>query len=116
GLRALLLFVRAVAAAAERPAADPFVDEIVAILRVCQHADDELALLKEVCVRVRKQLRAAAVAFVASRDGHLETLVNEGPRMDTDVARRAIEASQTIAPHRVQERLDAASAVVYGGA
>ena len=54
--------------------ADPFADELVAILRVCQTAADEGELLKTVCARLRQHLHAAAVAFVSVRGERLDLI------------------------------------------
>jgi DNA-binding NtrC family response regulator len=116
GLRALTLFARPVMKTTGAAlTTDGFVEETLAILRICQHADDELTLLAEICGLVRQQLHAAAVAFIAASDGRAEPIVHDGPRIDLPIAERAIETGLTIAPHRVQERLEAAATVMYGG-
>src|SRR5262249_22136729 len=92
-----------------------FVSEVVAILHLCQHAEDEDTLLKDVCARVRQHVHAATVAFVIRRDERFDTIAADGPRMDASIAQRAMEASLTIAPHRVGDRLEAAAPVQYGG-
>jgi len=95
---------------------EPFIDDVLGILRVCQHADDEVAVLSDVCARVRDHCHAATVGFVIVNDRRCEMLTVDGPRMDAaDIAERAITARVTIAPHRVRERLDAAAPVHYGG-
>lgn len=95
---------------------EPFIDEVLGILRVCQHADDEVAVLSDVCARVRDHLHTATVGFVIVNDRRCEMLTVDGPRMDAaDIAERAITARVTIAPHRVRERFDAAAPVHYGG-
>ena len=95
---------------------DPFVDELVAILRVCQAAEDEAAVLKDVCVRVRQHLRAAGVAFVARLGTRADILCSDGLRLDTGIAERAEDAGITIAPHRRDDRIEAAAPIHYGGA
>ena len=94
---------------------DPFVDELVAIVRVCQAAEEETVVLKDVCVRVRQHLRAAAVAFVAVLGRRAEIVCSDGVRLDTAIAERAAEAGITIAPHRRDDRIEAAAPVQYGG-
>jgi DNA-binding NtrC family response regulator len=117
GLGALALYASAAAAHSRTSVgADPFVDELIAILRVCQAAEEEAEVLKEVCVRVRQHLRAASVAFVAVRDGRAEIVRADGARLDTSLAERAVAAGITIAPHRHDDRIEAASPVHYGGA
>jgi transcriptional regulator with GAF, ATPase, and Fis domain len=95
---------------------DPFVEELVAILRVCQAAEDEAEVLKQVCARVRQHLRAAAVAFVAVRDRRAEIVRADGARLDLALAERTATAAITVAPHRCDDRIEAAAPVHYGGA
>ena len=95
--------------------ADPFAGELVAILRVCQTATDEIEPLKAVCARLRQHLHAAAVAFVAIRGERVQTITCDGARLDTDIAERAAAAGITIAPHRQLDRLEAAAPIEYGG-
>jgi DNA-binding NtrC family response regulator/tetratricopeptide (TPR) repeat protein len=119
GLKALTLFgapLRRGAGTSASP--DPFVDEIVGLLLVCQAAEEEPAVLAKVCARVRQQLHAAAVGFVAPAvaGGGYEVVVCDGPRIDTELAERAVQAGITIGPYRQQERIHAAAVVQYGGA
>ena len=117
GLGALALYVAAPRrAGVAGGAADPFVDELVAILRVCQTAADETVLLKDVCARLRQHLHAAAIAFVAVRGERGHLIASDGARLDTDIAERAAAAGITIAPHRHHDRIEAAAPVEYGGA
>lgn len=97
-------------------AADPFADELVAILRVCQTAADEIGLLQDVCARLRRYLHAAAIAFVTVHGERGHVLTSDGARLDTDIAERAASARITIAPHRHHDRIEAAAPVEYGGA
>ncbi len=117
GLGALAWYVaRAPAAGRVHPSGDPFADEIVAIVRVCQTASDEGELLTSVCVRLRQHLHAATVAFVALRDGQAHVVCSDGARIDTDVGARAVAARITIAPHSHHDRIEAAAPIEYGGA
>jgi DNA-binding NtrC family response regulator/tetratricopeptide (TPR) repeat protein len=99
----------------EAPSFDPFVDEVVSILHACQTADDELVVLKDVCTRVRQHLHALSVGFVTSRAGRVDVFVAEGGRLDARIAERAIAAAILIAPHRHEDRIEAATPVQYGG-
>jgi DNA-binding NtrC family response regulator len=92
------------------------VSDLVSILRACQTAEDEAAVLKQVSTRVREQLHAAAVAFVTCSNGRTDVLAAEGARLDGDVAERAMAAGIAIAPHRCNDRTEAAAPVQYGGA
>ncbi len=116
GLKGLEVFGSSLPRIPGSMATEPFVDDVLGILRICQHADDEMAVLADVCARVREHLHAAATTVVLAVDRRFETLAADGSRMDAaEVAERAITARITIAPHRVRERLDAAAPVHYGG-
>ena len=117
GLTALALLMPEAAARAEgSPGFDGLIDGLVRILHVCQNADDETALLTDVCARLRQQLHAAAVAVVGSQAARVGVIAADGARVDVEIARRAIDAGMTIAPHRIAERIEAAAPVRYGGA
>jgi len=117
GLGALPLYVTTPRQPGEglQPGAEPFIDHLVAILRVCQNADEESAALKQVCSRVRGQLHAAGVAVLALRDGRSRGLAADGARLDAEIGERAVRAGITIAPHRHDDRVEAAAPIVYGG-
>jgi DNA-binding NtrC family response regulator len=116
GLDALALFtdVRSAGSTAGTTG-DSTAEELVSVLRLCQTAEDESAVLKSVCARVRQQTHAAAVAFVAA-DGHGGPIVeSDGGRFDPEIAHRAMSAGVAIAPHRHDDRIEAAALVHYGG-
>ena len=96
--------------------ADPFADELVAILRVCQTASDEIEPLTIVCARLRQYLHAAAVSFMAIRGERAQSIASDGARMEPEIAERAAAAGITIAPHRLNDRIEAAAPIEYGGA
>ena len=118
GVKALALYLPPLSAApavgSSLPAACE-VGDVVAILRACQTAEDEPAVLKDLCGRIRTQLHAAAVGVVTSRNGCCDVLVGDGGRLDGDISERAIAAGITIAPHRCGDRTEAAAPVQYGG-
>jgi DNA-binding NtrC family response regulator/tetratricopeptide (TPR) repeat protein len=120
GLGALALYVPqdggALAGASSSEPVGGEVGDLVSILRVCQTAEDEAAVLREVSTRVREQLHAAAVAFLTCRDGRTDVLAGEGARLDGELAERAMAAGIAIAPHRRGDRTEAAAPVQYGGA
>ena len=117
GLGALPLYVwPAAAAAAPHAASERFVEQLIAILHVCQTAGEDGALLAEVCRRVRQHLHAAGVSVVATRDERPRLLAADGARLDGDLAVRAATAGVVVAPHRRDDRVEAAAPVVYGGA
>jgi len=115
GLAAYAFTPPAAGAGAER-GGDAFLEHLVTILRVCQTAEDEAVVLKEVCGRVRHHLHAVSVAFVAIRDARMQVVAVDGPRPESDIAERAIGAAIAIAPHRRDDRIEAAAPVIYGGA
>jgi transcriptional regulator with PAS, ATPase and Fis domain len=98
------------------PATDAFAGEVVAILRVCQTATDEVELLKAVCARLRQHLHAVAVSFVVVHGARIETITSDGARIERGIAERAAAAGITIAPHRLDDRIEAAAPIEYGGA
>src|SRR5262249_34440635 len=80
GLSALTLFVpRPPGRGSVSRASEGFAENIVRLLHVCQTAEDETIVLKQVCERVRADLDAASVAFV---DLQLTMVACDGPRMD----------------------------------
>ncbi len=119
GLGALALYATDGRAATDSAlVSDPFVEEVVAIVRACQTAEDETTVLRDLCARVRQQLRASAVAFVLMRSGggdRADVVIGDGARLDTSIAERAVVAGITIAPHRRDDRIEAAAPVQYGG-
>ncbi|HEX7140548.1 MAG TPA: sigma 54-interacting transcriptional regulator [Vicinamibacterales bacterium] len=94
---------------------DPIAGDVVAILQVCQQAEDEGALVREVCVRVRQRLRAAAVALIVPADRGYITVAADGSRIEPEIVRRVFGLGMTIAPARVRERIESAALVEYGG-
>jgi len=94
---------------------DPLVDDLVAIVHACQAADDEVAVLTEVCRRVRDRLRAAAVACVFVARAERRVIASDGARMDGAIAETAAAAGITIAPYLASDRIEAAAPVQYGG-
>ena len=74
-------------------------------------------MLKDLCGRLRTQLHAAAVACRHRPERRAcDVLAGDGGRIDSDIAERAIAAGITIAPHRCDDRIEAAAPVQYGGA
>jgi DNA-binding NtrC family response regulator len=114
GLKALELFA-GVHRSAMSAGLDPVVGDLVAILQVCQQAEDESALLRAVCARVRQRLHAAAVALIVPGDRSHGTIAADGARLEPEIARRAFGQGATIAPARVRERIESAALVEYGG-
>ena len=91
------------------------VDDALEILRVCQTATDEATTLAVVCEQVQRQTNAAAVGFFGVEGAGLSRLATRGPRLETATAERAVDADVFVAPHSVDERVEAAMPVRYGG-
>jgi DNA-binding NtrC family response regulator len=117
GFHALSLFVPK-AARTERRTGSPStpVDDAIEVMRACQNATDEAATLGLVCEQVQRQVHAAAVGFFGVEKGALARLAALGPRLEAATAQRAIDANVFISPHHVDERVEAAMPVRYGGA
>ncbi|HZR26348.1 MAG TPA: sigma 54-interacting transcriptional regulator [Vicinamibacterales bacterium] len=96
-------------------ALEPLVDEVVAIVRACQTADEEQSVLKDVCVRVRQNLHAAAVAFVVGGQGRFDTIAIDGGRAELHAPDRAITSGIVIHAQRLDDGIEAAAPVQYGG-
>jgi len=116
GCHALALFVpKAARAARLHGAPSTPVDDAIEVLRACQSATDESTTLTIVCEQVQRQVHAAALGFVGVEPGGLARLAARGPRLETPTAQRAIDAGVFIAPHQVDDRVEAAMPVRYGG-
>ena len=117
GLGALALFTTGGGVGAwNSSTSDPVVDDVVGILRLCQTADDEAVVLKDVCARIGHQLHAAAVACFTASDGW-QPIASDGPRFEPTIGERAVSAGITIGPHVCDGRVEAAAPVpVPGGA
>jgi DNA-binding NtrC family response regulator len=119
GIPALGLLAGPVNARRESPIAatspETFIDEVVAILHLCQTADDERAVLKAVCTRVRRHLDAAGVGFWATAGTGLDVMAFDGARTEPGIAERAVGAGLAITPHQCRGRIECASPVQYGG-
>ena len=96
--------------------ADSCTEELVGILNVCQTVEDEAHALGEVCVRTRRQLHAAAVAVVIRDQAGASHVAADGPRLDPATATRVLESGVSVLPHRIQDCLESAAPVRYGGA
>ena len=113
GLHALRLF------APQRPPSSaslsPATDDIVELLRCCQSADEDRAVLISVCARLRSRLSASGVGFYATEGGELVAVAADGARPDPASARRIATANQLVLPHSGGERVEAGAPVRYAG-
>jgi transcriptional regulator with PAS, ATPase and Fis domain len=113
---ALALWTPERSSSREGEALDAVVEGLVGILHACQNADEETAVLTDVCVRLRGQLHAAAVTFLAPESaGAAAVLAGDGGRVDQEAARRAVQTGIAIAPRLGGDRIEAAVPVRYGG-
>jgi len=116
GLTALTLFLPATDAAGRSAGAfEMVVDDLVDILGVCQSAEEESTVLKTVCERLQRQLRAASIAFFGVDGASHVLIASEGGRVEYGIAERAMTSGIPIAPHRCEDRIEAAAPVRYGG-
>jgi DNA-binding NtrC family response regulator/tetratricopeptide (TPR) repeat protein len=115
GLEALHLFVRGPESKPGFNAVESIVDHMVELVNLCQTSDDEGAILLEVCRRLRGRIHAFAVAFAAIEGGRWGIIASDGGRIDLSIVERAATAGITVAPHRCQDRIEAAAPVRYGG-
>src|SRR5439155_20540561 len=100
----------------DEPAAttESVMEDIIAIVHACQTADDESAVLTDVCSRLRRQLRASAVAFLCQERGACSAIAADGGRADFATAERVVAANLTIPPHRGADRVEAGAPVRCG--
>src|SRR5204862_7972830 len=112
GLKALALYCEPPSAGSPVAGA---VGDVVEILHCCQSAEDDRAVLATLCERLRERLLAAGVAWFIDERGAAVSVVTAGSRVDAATAVRAIALQGTIPPHRLDERLEGAAAVRYGG-
>jgi DNA-binding NtrC family response regulator len=116
GLPALALYLPRESSAAGVGRLPALWDDAIDTLRLCQEAADERTTLTAVCGHVQRQLRAAAVAFFGVERGTLVRLAGNGGRIEPPIAERAVVATLPIAPHRIEDRVEAGAPVRYGGA
>ena len=114
-LGALPLYVAGATTIAGTRRGETFVDQLISILHVCQTAEEEGALLKQLCARVRPHIHAASVAVIAIGHGRPSVLGCDGAHLDPEVAVRAATAEIVIGPHRRDDCVEAAAPIVYGG-
>jgi DNA-binding NtrC family response regulator/tetratricopeptide (TPR) repeat protein len=92
------------------------VEDVVEILRSCQTADDDGAVLADVCARLRLRLHAAVVGVFGRERGGLVLLASDGSaRLDPRLGDRVVAAGQLITPHLREEVIEGGTPVRYGG-
>jgi DNA-binding NtrC family response regulator len=115
GLRALQLYAPVAAPGVAPVGSDPGIDHLVAIVHLCQTAEDEAAVLTDVCSRVRQQLHAVGAAFFVAVDRGCELLAGDGARIEDGIAGRTLALGAAVRPHQIEDRFEAAAPVRYGG-
>jgi len=116
GLPGLAVYLPPERQSAVEPRLPALWDDAIETLRLCQDATDERATLTTVCGHVQRQLRAAAVTFFGVEQRTLVRLVGNGGRLEPAIAERAVSVALPIAPHRIDDRVEAGAPVRYGGA
>ena len=117
GLEALGLYFPTAGPAAGSPhVLDPLGEAVAGIVSICQRAEEDTKLLTEVCSGIRRELRAASVAFIGVEGASWGVVASDGGRLDTELAQRVVASGLTIAPHLCDGRLEAGAPVRYGGA
>ncbi len=91
------------------------VEDAVAMLHACQSAEEEGAALTAVCDHAQRRLAAAAVVFFGLERGSYVRVAGKGVRLEQAIAERATAAGVPVAPHRIEERVEAAVPIRYGG-
>jgi two-component system response regulator HydG len=115
GFHALALFLPEDARTPRTRSATTPVEDAIEMLQLCQTAADETSTLTLVCEQVQRQTQSAAAAFFGVEAGGLARLAAQG-RLEPAIALRAVESGVAIAPHRADDRVEAAAPVKYGGA
>jgi DNA-binding NtrC family response regulator/tetratricopeptide (TPR) repeat protein len=92
------------------------VDDALAMLRACQSSDDEEPTLAVVCEQAQGRLEAASVVFFGLEGAVCVRLAGTPSRLDAAIADRAATSGVSIPPHRLDDRVEAAVPVRYGGA
>ena len=92
------------------------VADVLEFLRMCQEADDQQALLEQVCARVHERLDLAGIALVGRSPAGPSVLAASGRRVaDPDLADRAMALGAPIGPSATASGYEAAAPVRYGG-
>ena len=94
---------------------DSSAEGVVGILHLCQTAEDEGRVLASVCARLQKELHAASVSVFVGPGPGISLIAADGARLDPAIAARAVMAGVTVPPHLLNDRLESAAPVRYGG-
>jgi DNA-binding NtrC family response regulator len=113
GLQALRLWVSARRPHVSEPA--DCTDDILELMRCCQAAEEDVAVLAAVCARLRERLRAAGVAFFLFDRGEPASVAGNGVHIGVASARRVYAAAQLVLPHHGGERVEGGVPVRYAG-
>jgi DNA-binding NtrC family response regulator len=107
GLTALALFAPAAGATSNTTSST---QDVVDILNVCQVAQDDGALVADLCARLRMQLHAAGISVLVVDGQSVVPIAAAGSaRGEKDLAKRVVTVGQSVPAHRHHD-------VVEGGA
>jgi DNA-binding NtrC family response regulator len=81
-------------------------DAAIDILNLCQTGDEDVAVLGEICRRVRQRVGAIAVAIFAREGQTLARLAADGHTIEPAIAERTMDIRQAIPPGQYHERLE----------
>ena len=90
-------------------------DDIVELLRCCQSAQEDAAVLTAVCGRIRERLSATGTAFYGCEQSELVCVAGDGARVDGQTARRVHTANALVLPRCGGDRIEGGSPVRYAG-
>ncbi len=88
---------------------------LVQIVQACQTVGDDLAVLREVCARLRHQTGAGGVSIFACHGGGCELLVRDGRRGDASSAARCVALGLPIEPRGVEGAAASAAPIACAG-
>jgi DNA-binding NtrC family response regulator len=88
---------------------------LVQIVQACQAVGDDMAVLRDVCARLRRQTRADGVSIFAATGGAPELLVRDGRRGDPSTAARCLALGLLIEPRGMDGAGGAAAPIVCAG-
>ena len=90
-------------------------DDIAELLRCCQAAQEDVAVLVAVCARIRERLKAAGVGFFGCDQNELVCIASDGARAEIATARRVQTINALVVPRHGDERIEGGVPVRYAG-
>jgi DNA-binding NtrC family response regulator len=95
-------------------ARSPMVQDIVAILEICQHEADPEGALRQLCALLLERTTAAGTMVTVLLDGSLITLGRAGRPPEVSFAERARSLGQIVGPERLLDGVAAAWVIRHG--